>query len=80
MNIRQGKSFARVNLPSEAPDLSRGRLKSTTKPFSEFRLCMVVPAGEPDEILFPAQNLNRCHKLLNDKTERCGRPKASDFG
>jgi len=53
MYIRQSKKLTCVDSASETPDLGWRLVESTTKPISEFRFRMGIPAGEPDEILLP---------------------------
>ena len=57
----QRNSSTRVNLAEQMPYFTGRSIDSDTKPFCEFRSCVGIKGGEPDIILFPTKNLNRCH-------------------
>ena len=67
-----------MDLPSQTLYLAQGRIKSASKPLSEFRLGMSIECRASDEIL-PAQNLNRRHRHLTKKSERWRRPKTHEL-
>ena len=64
MNIAQNNKLARIDSASELSYFMLRCLDPATKTLSEFGLCIIIEGGEPNSILFPAQNLDACHTAM----------------